>query len=809
MANLKGFAAWAKNEEAAGKRLPYAGHADGRTIILRDGALMQCLQLGGFSFETADTEDLNHRCALRDGALRAIANSRYVIRHHVIRRRVEVQTRGEYTNPVCHDINARWHEALGRESLFVNELFLSIVRRPPRGKTGFAERVSGGLGKVLGADARAAALSREIRELDSTREALMAALQAYQPRLLETYATPHGECSEPLEFLSCLFNGELRPVLKPAGDAGLYIPYKRISFGIDALERKGAAGRDFAAVISFKEYPPAAIPGMLDAVLRLPHEIVVAEAFSFVERQIGLERISLSLRRLKSADDDTASLRQGLVEAKDDLASGKTAFGEHQFSLLVRGPTLDALDRAAAECISALADIGAIAVREDLGLEPAFWAQFPGNESYGARKALISTAAFASLASLHNFPIGDAEGNHWGDAISVLQTTSNTPYYFNFHKGDLGNFTIIGPSGSGKTVVLNFLTAQAQKLSPRTIFFDKDRGAELFLRGIGGHYASLRPGTATGFNPLQLADTPVTRAFLRDWLGRLVRVDGDILSPEEDAVLTAAIDANFAQEPQFRRLRYFRELLGGRQRPSPNDLSARLAPWCGDGERAWLFDNPADRLDLGLMTMGFDMTALLDEPVLRTPAMMYLFHRIDERIDGQPTLILIDEGWKALDDEIFAARIRDWMKTLRKRNAVLGFGTQSARDALDSRVSTAIIEQAATQIFMANPRAQAEDYCAGFGLTEHELALIRGLPSHAHCFLVKHANESVVVRLDLGAMPDLLTIMSGREESVRKLDRLRERHGDHPSKWWQSLTGRAYPGPEVAAPAGPSLRSVS
>lgn len=809
MANLKGFAAWVKNEELAGKRLPYAQHVNGRTIALRNGALMQCLQLSGFSFETADTEELNHRRAMRDGAMRAIANSRYVIHHHIIRRRVAIDKRGTYENPVCQDINERWHDALGRENLFVNELFISIIRRPPRGKTGLADRLTGGLSKVLSAESRSTVLSKEVRELDSTREALMSALQAYEPRLLGTYTTPHGDCSEPLEFLSCLFNGELRPVLQPQGDAGLYIPYKRISFGIDTMERKRPAGHDFGAIISFKEYPSTAVPGMLDAVLRLPYEIVVAEAFSFVERQIGLERISLSLRRLKSADDDTTSLRQGLVDAKDNLASGKTAFGEHQFSILVRGTTLAELDRAAAECISTLADVGAIAVREDLGLEPAFWAQFPGNENYCARKALISTAAFASLASLHNFPIGSPEGNHWGDAVSVLQTTSNTPYHFNFHKGDLGNFTIIGPSGSGKTVVLNFLTAQAQKCSPRTIFFDKDRGAELFLRGIGGHYASLRPGTSTGFNPLQLNDTPINRAFLRDWLARLVQVNDENPSPEEDAVLTAAIDANFAQEPQFRRLRYFRELLGGRQRPSPNDLSARLAPWCGDGERAWLFDNPVDHLDLSQMTMGFDMTALLDEPALRTPTMMYLFHRIDERIDGQPTLILIDEGWKALDDEVFAARIRDWMKTLRKRNAVLGFGTQSARDALDSRVSTAIIEQAATQIFMANPRAQAEDYCSGFGLSEHELSLIRGLPSHAHCFLVKHANESVVVRLDLSAMPDLLTIMSGREESVRKLDRLRERLGDHASKWWHGITGRTYPGPEIDASIERSLRSAS
>ena len=105
--------------------------------------------------------------------------------------------------------------------------------------------------------------------------------------------------------------------------------------------------------------------------------------------------------------------------------------------------------------------------------------------------------------------------------------------------------------------------------------------------------------------------------------------------------------------------------------------------------------------------------------------MMYLFHRIEERLDGQPTMILIDEGWKALDDEVFAARIRDWVKTLRKRNALVGFATQTARDALDSRIATAIVEQTATMIFMPNAKARAEDYCDGFGLTAHELELIR------------------------------------------------------------------------------------
>ena len=110
-----------------------------------------------------------------------------------------------------------------------------------------------------------------------------------------------------------------------------------------------------------------------------------------------------------------------------------------------------------------------------------FWAQFPGNFKDIARRALVSSSNFAGLASFHNFPVGQATDNHWGQAITVLETTSAGPYYFNFHHGDLGNFTVIGPSGSGKTVVMGFLLAQAQKLKPRTVYFDKDHPSALVL----------------------------------------------------------------------------------------------------------------------------------------------------------------------------------------------------------------------------------------------------------------------------------------------------------------------------------------
>jgi len=788
-------------EQRAGDHLPYARLLDAHTVQLRDGALLQCLRLEGLAFETADGDVLNLHQQARDAALRAVADSRFVLHHHLLRLRASVDVGGDFADPVCALIDRRWRGQLGQRRLFVNELFVSLLRRPARGKTGIAERLGGVLRRGLGDTARAAALARERRELDAARDALLAALQPYGARLLGEYETAHGVCSEPLELLSALYNGELRPMLRPPhGDLGHHLPYRRISFGLEALERKGpGAARDYAALLSLKEYPPNALPGMLDALLRMPCELVLSESFAFVERQLGLERVSLALRRMRAAEEDSASLRQGLVEAKDDLASGRAVFGEHRFGLLVRADALEALDAAVAECAAALADLGAVAVREDLCLEPAFWAQFPGNEAYAARHALLSSGAFASLASLHGFPQGRADGNHWGDAVTVLETTAATPYFFNFHRGDLGHFSVIGPSGSGKTVVLNFLAAQVQKWRPRVLLFDKDRGAEIFVRAIGGRYASLRSGEATGFNPLQLPDTPGNRAFLRRWLAQLLGDAQQPLSADEAAILAAAVDANYEQAPQYRRLRHFRELLGGQRRPQPGDLAARLAPWCGDGERAWLFDHAYDRLDLGIPTLGFDMTELLDMPQLRTPTLLYLFHRVEERLDGSPALILIDEGWKALDDAVFAAHLRDWMKTLRKRNAIVGFGTQSARDALDSQVASAIIEQAATQIFMPNPRARAEDYCDGFGLSAQELELVRLLPAHAHAFLVKHGNESVVARLDLSGMPELLTVLSGREASVRRLDQLRAQLGEHPRQWWEALTGVPYPAPSACA----------
>ena len=776
----------AAREAPAGKHLPYARHVDRHTVETRDGLLVQVISLRGLLFETADTDEINYRKRLRDAMLQSVGNPRFALYHHLIRRPVEERLIANYEDRFSNLLDRRWRARLDDRQLFVNDLYLTLVRRPSRGKVGIIERARD---LLFGSAENGPRVAHETRQLDVAREAIMAGLGVYEPRVLGAYDGETGLCSEVLEFLSTVYHGDHRPVGLPHEDVGHYLPTRRVSFGQETIElaRFGDAPPDFIGMVSIKDYPAQSYAGMFDELTRLPNRMTITQSFAFVERRSALGRMNLALRRMQSAEDEAISLRSELSVAKDNVAAGRAGFGEHHMTIAVRGASPAEVDATIAEVQASLADLGVIAVREDVGLEPSFWAQFPGNFKYIARRGLVSTSNFAGLASAHNFALGRRDGNHWGEAVTLLETTAAGPYYFNFHQGDLGNFTIIGPSGSGKTVVLNFLLAQARKYHPRIVFFDKDRGAELFIRAIGGRYEVLRPGEPSGLNPLQMNDSAETRRFLIDWLAQLAGG----ASVEELAQIRDAVDANLSQPLELRRLRYVSDLFRGTVRAHGNDIWSRLRPWWGEGERAWLFDCPIDRTDLSERSVGFDMTQILDDPTVRTPAMMYLFHRVEERLDGSPSIIVVDEGWKALDDEVFVRRIKDWEKTIRKRNGIVGFATQSAQDALESKIASAIIEQSATQIFMANSKARSEDYIDGFGLTPHELDIIRTLPDSAHCFLIKSGNESVVARLNLRGEHELLTILSGRERTVRLLDEIRAGGAEHPDQWYDLLMERA------------------
>lgn len=790
------FGSAASRERPLAGHIPYARHVDDTTIRTKTGLLITTLKLDGYCFETADMSEINARMMARNDLVRMLGNSRFALYQHIIRREVEPGIPSTFENAFCEELDRRYHEALGKRRMFVNDIYLTILRRPLQGQAGNFEGV---LERLLGkktAAGQSASEAEALSELSDVTTAIRETLGAYGAISLSVVKREDGWFSEPLEFLIQLVNGAApRPMHLPRMPLDEALAMKRIFFGRNAIEIRGASEEDtrFGAILSIREYPAFTGPGSLDLLLRAPHEFILTQSFAIIDRPEAAKQIDRVTRQVDMSDEAESIVADHLAIARDELLASEAIYGEHHFSIMPLGRTLSEVNAAVTAIGAALTDRSVIWVREDLNCEPAFWAQLPGNFAYIARKATLSSKNFAGLASLHNYPSGQASGNHWGPALSVFETSSQTAYYFNAHIRDLGNFTVVGPSGSGKTVFLSFLSAQAQRIVPRPklLFVDKDRGAEIFIRAMGGQYEVLSPGESTGFNPLSLPDSGENREFLFQLFAYMLKPSDDRqMSASEEQVIRNAVGAVLTGPDEGKTLPAFATLLRGRLRAGEGDLLARLETWLRHDQRGWLFNNPIDQFSLSSI-YGFDMTRVLDDPVIRTAALMYIFHRTDELLNGDPVMIFLDEGWRLLEDEAFASFIKDKLKTIRKQNGIIGFGTQSAADIVRSKSANTLIEQSATNIFFPNPKADDESYRKAFRLSAREVEWIRTSVPEQRSFLIKHAQDSVIAKLNLAGMGDLIKVLSGRTETVAELEALIEQVGPDPSLWLPIFMGRA------------------
>jgi type IV secretion system protein VirB4 len=442
--------------------------------------------------------------------------------------------------------------------------------------------------------------------------------------------------------------------------------------------------------------------------------------------------------------------------------------------------------------------------REDLAMEASFWAQLPGNFAMRPRKAPITSRNFAAMAPFHNYPVGRAHGNHWGDALAVLCTSARSPYYFSLHasdpaepdgggRKDTGHTFICGPTGSGKTVFIGFLVSLLQLRGVTQVIFDKDRGLEILVRALGGEYFELKHGSPTGFNPLQLPHEARHVEFHKSWLRMLVRSSAArALSAREAADLDHALRGTLALEAADRRLSRLLEFLDP---TDPEGVHARLARWCGaaQGDYAWVFDNATDSVATrlsGPAVIGFDVTEFLEHELIRAPITLYMFHLVRQLLDGRPLVCWMDEFWRLLADPAFESFAKDGPKTWRKLNGVMCLATQSASDVLDSPISRTIIEQTPTKVFFPNVDANAGEYIDGLGLSEREFKLVKEqLTPGSRAFLVKQGHHSVVCRLDLKGCDAELAVISGRAQHLERMRRLMHEHGADPAGWLAAFLG--------------------
>lgn len=783
-------------ELTAAERIPYTTHVSDTVLKTAYGDYVQVLKLAGASFESADDETLNTWHERLNVLWRNIATPQVALWTHVVRRRERQTVADDLPGSFAGDLETKYRARLARETLRVNEFYVSLVYRSAAGLA------TGAVARLLSrAQTQSEALERAdaLEACEKLKQTLLASLSRYEPEPLGVYAHGGRLYSQSLEFLALLIDGEVRRVALPRAPLNEVLATARVSFGTEVLELRGAAWHRLGAMLGIKEYPTPSVVGMFNALLSAPFSCVLTQSFAFLTKAAGQALLQRQYNRMVNAGDFAVSQAEELKGALDALTSNEFVMGDHHFSLHVmseEGDAAGSLNEAVALARSLLADSGMTVAREDLALEGAFWAQLPGNFTYRPRKAPITSRNFAAMVPFHNFPAGRAHGNHWGDALTLLVTRAHSPYHFSLHasdpreadggsRKDTGHTFICGPTGSGKSVFIGFLATLLARRGVTQVIFDKDRGLEILVRAVGGTYLPLKAGEPSGFNPLQLPSSAQNVEFLKSWLRLLARGPAPLTS-REDTDLDQALRATLALEAPARRLSRLLEFTD----PTRVDgVHARLARWCGasGGEYAHLFDNPTDTVVPRLAAaavVGFDVTEFLAHELTRAPLTLYLFHLVRQLLDGRPLVCWMDEFWRLLSDQAFEQFAKDGPKTWRKLNGVMCVATQSASDVLESGISRTLIEQTPTKIFFPNADANAADYTEGFGLTEREFALVKQeLEPGSRLFLVKQGHFSVVCQLDLKGFDRELSVISGRAANVTRLHRLMAERGADPANW--------------------------
>lgn len=796
-----------RREPPAARHIPYAAHVSPTLIKTLTGDYVQAYRLAGASFESADDEDLNNWHERLNVTWRNLASPNVALWTHIVRRRERaMDTASAMAGEGFADgLAYRYRERLASETLMVNDLFVSIIYRPIAGAvTGVASR----LYLRRGGQGSSAELGDALEACAKLGQAFSAALARYEPESLGVERRGERIYSRLLGFLGLLVNAESQPMALPRAPLNEVLATTRPLFGSEVIEYRLAVETRLGAMLGIKEYPTPTLVGMFNALLAAPFEFVLTQSFTFLTKATGQGLLQRQRARMANAGDFAVSQAADLIEALDALSGNEFAMGDHHLTLQVLAPEmhvapgepealrLKALNDAVARARALLADTGMAVAREDLALEAAFWAQLPGNFGYRPRKAPITSRNFAAMAAFHNYPCGRATGNHWGNALALLITSARSPYHFSLHasdpkdpdggsRKDTGHTFICGPTGSGKTVLIGFLVSMLARQNVTQVLFDKDHGLEILVRALGGEYLPLRNGVPTGFNPLQLPETPANVEFLKGWLRALLRAP-EALSPREEADLDHALRGTLALEPEHRRLSRLIEFTDATR---AEGIHARLAPWCEGtgGDYAWVFDNARDSLVGrlgGALIFGLDVTEFLDNGTTRTPVTLYLFHLIRRLLDGRRLVCWMDEFWRLLGDAAFESFAKDGPKTWRKLNGVMCLATQSPSDVLGGALSRTIIEQTATKVFFPNSDAQAEDYIEGFALSEREFKLLKEqIEPGSRMFLVKQGHHSIVCQLDLKGFDAELAVISGRASELERMHRLIGEHGPDPAAW--------------------------
>ncbi len=764
--------------------LPWAALVAPGVVLNKDGSFQRTLAFRGPDLESATEAELVATAARANNVLKRFGSG-WALHFDADRREAPGYPASDFPDAASWLVDAERRAAFESAGAhFESRYYLTLTFLPPPDGTDRAGRLLVERGDDLkGRDWRQA-LDRFVAETDRALDLLA----GFMP---EVRALDDGET---LSFLHGTISTRCHDVAVPETPMyldGLLADTPLVG-GLEPM-----LGDTHLRTLTILGFPGLSRPGILDA---LNHE---GFAYRWTTRFIALDKTDATraLTRLRrqwfnKRKSVTALLREVIYsqpaqlldsDADNKVVDADAALqalgGDHvAFGYLTTTITVADADRGRTEekvrAVERIVNgLGFTCIRESLNAVEAWLSSLPGQVYANVRQPLVHTLNLAHLMPLSSVWAGPARNAHLGGPPLVhAETSGSTPFRLSTHVGDVGHMLVVGPTGAGKSVLLALLALQFRRYPDAQIYiFDKGYSARAAVLAMGGAHHALglggetdegATGGAVAFQPLHHIDRADERAWAAEWIGALLAHEKVAVTPEIREVLWSALSSLATAPARERTLTGLALLL----QSAP--LRAALAPYTLEGPYGRLLDAAEDDLRVADVQC-FETEALMGQAGVVAPVLSYLFHRLEERFTGRPTLLILDEAWVFLDHPLFAARIREWLKVLRKRNVAVLFATQSLADIADSAIAPAIIESCPQRILLPNDRAIEPQSAAAyerFGLNARQIELVsRAVPKRQYYLQSARGNRL----FELGLGPVALALCGASDPDTQKrIDRL-------------------------------------
>lgn len=626
--------------------VPYSSQVSSDVILTKNQDFVLTWQLDGFPIECESILNLDINNSLMHNFLRSFASENITFYVHIVRSKHFDHFENKTNNYFADRISNLYYEALRSKSFRQNSIFFTMVYSP----LNIFERAAF---KATSPQEQKKRIDELLKKVSEFSERISGFLERFGGRKLTTYQNAQGVVfSKQLEFFNFLISNVWqkvpvlkKPIYETFGTSDVYL--KDTNGQINT-----PIGKKFFKIIEISEFPDSTNSLSMSSLLISDCDFVLTQSFSCVSKRKSLSFINNVIKKLRASEDDALTQRDDLIDAKDELAGNEIFFGKYHFSLVVYGNSIEEAKQSANKQMSILSDLGFVAILAEFSLYGHFFSQLPAVFDLRPRLSSMASRHFVDFASFHNFESGKRDQNCWGEAVAILKTPNKQAYYLNLHESKLGkdefgeknnaSTSVIGSTGSGKTMLLSFLQICLQKYGCKesfdqnskskqltTIFLDKDRGAELNIRALGGQYCRFKHGEPTGWNPFCLAANSTNISFVTDLMELLCTLNGKPLTIRQQNELSRSVTSVMQLEIQERRYGISRliEALNQSAELEEQDrsIAISLQKWSKDGEYGWIFDNRNDEFDISRSTnFGFDGTEFLEHQKIRSPISFYI-----------------------------------------------------------------------------------------------------------------------------------------------------------------------------------------